>query len=71
MYKGKKSFILNGAVDTAVTFSVSYEEWNLANVLPSIRCGIYRLLMYPSQTGKTTRIKELMPLLRRENYFPI
>lgn len=70
-YKGKKQFIANGAVDRETTFSISYKEWNALNLLPVIRNGEYRLLIYPSQSGKTTRIKELMQMLRQEKYFPI
>lgn len=68
-YKGPLVFMVNGAVDPSTTFMVSFAQWNTDNLIePVILKGGYRLLVWPSQSGKTTRIKELVQQLNNKTY---
>ncbi len=65
-YNGPRRFAKNGeVVNDDTIFKVSFKEWNEYYVLPNILRGReYCLLTYPNQSGKTSRIVELMNQLK-------
>ncbi len=66
-YNGPRRFAVNGGLfdKEEQIFKVSFAEWNEQYLLPEILIGKeYYLLIYPSQSGKTTRVFEFINQLK-------
>lgn len=69
-----RKFYFNGrlaGIDKESYFYVPTLAWSEKNLLPLVKKRNMGVLYGPSQSGKTTRIWELMPLLKEEGYLPI
>ena len=68
----RRVFSANGNVDPRKHFYVDPKPWNEKNLIPKLEQGGFYVLLAPSQTGKTTKCRTLLEMIKsRGTHLPI